>query len=161
MCRSALLVLLGLSLELVNSFPSQEPEGAKHWVVIVAGSNGWYNYRHQVRSVTKMLIQPVKMHHWPKFMAFSLRLTHVMRTRLSTKMGSQMSRLWLWCMMTWPKMKCKFASIHHIFIIHLCFQKNNLPLVFFTLAKAANTSAWRLKGFTIWAHRCLCAWNVH
>lgn len=66
MCRSALLVLLGLSLELVNSFPSQEPEGAKHWVVIVAGSNGWYNYRHQVRgSVTKLLIQPVTMHHWP------------------------------------------------------------------------------------------------
>ena len=21
---------------------------AKHWALIVAGSNGWYNYRHQV-----------------------------------------------------------------------------------------------------------------
>lgn len=28
-----------------------DPEdGGKHWVVIVAGSNGWYNYRHQVRN---------------------------------------------------------------------------------------------------------------
>lgn len=30
--------------------PEDDPEdGGKHWVVIVAGSNGWYNYRHQVR----------------------------------------------------------------------------------------------------------------
>uniref|UniRef100_A0A674MVU9 legumain n=1 Tax=Takifugu rubripes TaxID=31033 RepID=A0A674MVU9_TAKRU len=47
MCKSALLVLLGVSLGLVKSFPSQEPDGGKHWVVIVAGSNSWYNYRHQ------------------------------------------------------------------------------------------------------------------
>uniref|UniRef100_A0A7N6C2C2 Legumain n=1 Tax=Anabas testudineus TaxID=64144 RepID=A0A7N6C2C2_ANATE len=42
-----LLALFGLSLGLVAAFPSQEPDGGKHWVVIVAGSNGWYNYRHQ------------------------------------------------------------------------------------------------------------------
>lgn len=35
----------------IRTFPMEEPEdGGKHWVVIVAGSNGWYNYRHQVRS---------------------------------------------------------------------------------------------------------------
>ncbi|KAM7376276.1 hypothetical protein PAMP_006019 [Pampus punctatissimus] len=47
MCRSVLCALLGLSLGLVNSFPTEQPEGGKNWVVIVAGSNGWYNYRHQ------------------------------------------------------------------------------------------------------------------
>ncbi|KAL0969440.1 hypothetical protein UPYG_G00227400 [Umbra pygmaea] len=42
------VVLLGLSLGLVaNAFPAETPENGKHWVVIVAGSNGWYNYRHQ------------------------------------------------------------------------------------------------------------------
>ncbi|XP_041810497.1 legumain [Chelmon rostratus] len=46
MSRSVFL-LLGLSLGLVSAFPSQQPEGGKNWVVIVAGSNGWYNYRHQ------------------------------------------------------------------------------------------------------------------
>uniref|UniRef100_A0AAZ3RGY6 Legumain n=1 Tax=Oncorhynchus tshawytscha TaxID=74940 RepID=A0AAZ3RGY6_ONCTS len=40
--------LLGLSLGLVaNAFPTQQSENGKNWVVIVAGSNGWYNYRHQ------------------------------------------------------------------------------------------------------------------
>uniref|UniRef100_A0A8C4EIW8 legumain n=1 Tax=Dicentrarchus labrax TaxID=13489 RepID=A0A8C4EIW8_DICLA len=46
-CNYIFLALLGLSLGLVNAFPSQQPEGGKNWVVIVAGSNGWYNYRHQ------------------------------------------------------------------------------------------------------------------
>ncbi|XP_046902635.1 legumain [Hypomesus transpacificus] len=42
------VALLGLSLALMGSaFPTQEPENGKNWVVIVAGSNGWYNYRHQ------------------------------------------------------------------------------------------------------------------
>uniref|UniRef100_A0A4W5RCP6 Legumain n=2 Tax=Hucho hucho TaxID=62062 RepID=A0A4W5RCP6_9TELE len=42
------LALLGLSLGLVaNAFPAQQPNNGKNWVVIVAGSNGWYNYRHQ------------------------------------------------------------------------------------------------------------------
>lgn len=41
-----LLALLGLSA----GYPSAEQAGGgRHWVVIVAGSNGWYNYRHQVR----------------------------------------------------------------------------------------------------------------
>ncbi|XP_067894860.1 legumain [Heterodontus francisci] len=32
----------------VNTLPLEELEnGGKHWVVLVAGSNGWYNYRHQ------------------------------------------------------------------------------------------------------------------
>ncbi|XP_012993003.1 legumain [Esox lucius] len=42
------LAFLGLSLGLVaNAFPTQPPKNGKNWVVIVAGSNGWYNYRHQ------------------------------------------------------------------------------------------------------------------
>ncbi|XP_008158153.2 legumain [Eptesicus fuscus] len=40
-------VLLGLVLG-TGAVPEDDPEdGGKHWVVIVAGSNGWYNYRHQ------------------------------------------------------------------------------------------------------------------
>lgn len=47
MSQSVLFVLLGLSLGLVKAFPTEQPENGKNWVVIVAGSNGWYNYRHQ------------------------------------------------------------------------------------------------------------------
>ncbi|ELK34139.1 Legumain [Myotis davidii] len=40
-------VLLSLVLG-TGATPEDDPEdGGKHWVVIVAGSNGWYNYRHQ------------------------------------------------------------------------------------------------------------------
>ncbi|KAB0350385.1 hypothetical protein FD754_015242 [Muntiacus muntjak] len=40
-------VLLSLVLG-IGAVPLEDPEdGGKHWVVIVAGSNGWYNYRHQ------------------------------------------------------------------------------------------------------------------
>ena len=46
------LVLLGISLALtVTALPMPKAEDGKNWVVIVAGSNGWYNYRHQVRPV--------------------------------------------------------------------------------------------------------------
>ncbi|XP_054826951.1 legumain [Eublepharis macularius] len=32
----------------ISTLPLEEPEdGGKHWVLIVAGSSGWYNYRHQ------------------------------------------------------------------------------------------------------------------
>ena len=42
-------VLLSVVLG-IGAVPMDDPEdGGKHWVVIVAGSNGWYNYRHQVR----------------------------------------------------------------------------------------------------------------
>ncbi|XP_053456926.1 legumain [Nycticebus coucang] len=40
-------ILLSLVLG-TGAVPIDDPEdGGKHWVVIVAGSNGWYNYRHQ------------------------------------------------------------------------------------------------------------------
>ena len=51
MFKPVFFAVLGLSLGLVNAFPTQDPDGGKNWVVIVAGSNGWFNYRHQVRSV--------------------------------------------------------------------------------------------------------------
>lgn len=62
MYKSVFLALLGLSLGLVGALPSQKPEDGKNWVVIVAGSNGWYNYRHQVRgskleNYSKLLLQ--------------------------------------------------------------------------------------------------------
>ncbi|ETE70207.1 Legumain [Ophiophagus hannah] len=45
----ALKVAVFLSCVLgMSTLTLEEPEdGGKHWVVIVAGSNGWYNYRHQ------------------------------------------------------------------------------------------------------------------
>ncbi|PNJ34023.1 LGMN isoform 5 [Pongo abelii] len=40
-------VFLSVAL-VIGAVPIDDPEdGGKHWVVIVAGSNGWYNYRHQ------------------------------------------------------------------------------------------------------------------
>ncbi|KAK7904571.1 hypothetical protein WMY93_017178 [Mugilogobius chulae] len=50
MFKPVLFALFCVSLRLVSAFPAPEDEdvaGGKHWVVIVAGSNGWYNYRHQ------------------------------------------------------------------------------------------------------------------
>ncbi|XP_060037354.1 legumain [Erinaceus europaeus] len=42
-----LAVALGMALG-SGAVPADDPEDhGKHWVVIVAGSNGWYNYRHQ------------------------------------------------------------------------------------------------------------------
>uniref|UniRef100_A0A0B8RYG5 Legumain n=1 Tax=Philothamnus irregularis TaxID=1899461 RepID=A0A0B8RYG5_9SAUR len=45
----ALKVAVLLSCVLaISTLALEDPEdGGKHWVVIVAGSNGWYNYRHQ------------------------------------------------------------------------------------------------------------------
>ncbi|KAM9777492.1 legumain [Neosynchiropus ocellatus] len=43
MCRLVLLALLAVC---VSAGPVDRDQG-KNWVVIVAGSNGWYNYRHQ------------------------------------------------------------------------------------------------------------------
>lgn len=33
----------------VNVAFGEQPHDGKNWVLIVAGSNSWYNYRHQVR----------------------------------------------------------------------------------------------------------------
>uniref|UniRef100_UPI00398F0C83 legumain isoform X1 n=2 Tax=Pristiophorus japonicus TaxID=55135 RepID=UPI00398F0C83 len=42
------ILVLNHFLVKVNTAPLEELEnGAKHWVVLVAGSSGWYNYRHQ------------------------------------------------------------------------------------------------------------------
>ncbi|XP_008593180.1 PREDICTED: legumain [Galeopterus variegatus] len=39
--------LLSLVLGTAAVFVDDPEDGGKHWVVIVAGSNGWFNYRHQ------------------------------------------------------------------------------------------------------------------
>ncbi|KAM7154545.1 legumain isoform 1-T3 [Molossus nigricans] len=40
-------VLLSVALGTGAVLEDDPEDGGKHWVVIVAGSNGWYNYRHQ------------------------------------------------------------------------------------------------------------------
>lgn len=57
------VAVLGLALSLglvVSGFPAEQPENGKHWVVIVAGSNGWYNYRHQVS--VELIFEVEKVH---------------------------------------------------------------------------------------------------
>lgn len=48
--RVAVLLSLVLGAGAVPVGVDDPEDGGKHWVVIVAGSNGWYNYRHQVRN---------------------------------------------------------------------------------------------------------------
>jgi len=45
-------IICGLSVVdgLVSSAEGQEDNDGVHWALIVAGSNGWDNYRHQVQS---------------------------------------------------------------------------------------------------------------
>ncbi|XP_048217856.1 legumain [Perognathus longimembris pacificus] len=48
MWRAAVLLFgLVLGVGAVSVGVDDPEDGGKHWVVIVAGSNGWYNYRHQ------------------------------------------------------------------------------------------------------------------
>ncbi|XP_047668960.1 legumain [Tachysurus fulvidraco] len=42
-----LAVVTSMLVSFALSFPTQETGKGKNWVVLVAGSNGWYNYRHQ------------------------------------------------------------------------------------------------------------------
>lgn len=58
-----IVAVLGLALSLglvVSGFPAEQPETGKHWVLIVAGSNGWYNYRHQVS--VELIFEVEKVH---------------------------------------------------------------------------------------------------
>lgn len=48
--KVAVLLSLVLGTSAVSIGVDDPEDGGKHWVVIVAGSNGWYNYRHQVRN---------------------------------------------------------------------------------------------------------------
>lgn len=45
--RVAVLLSLVLGTGAAHIGVDDPEDGGKHWVVIVAGSNGWYNYRHQ------------------------------------------------------------------------------------------------------------------
>lgn len=47
---AAVLLSLVLGAGAIPVGVDDPEDGGKHWVVIVAGSNGWYNYRHQVRN---------------------------------------------------------------------------------------------------------------
>lgn len=43
--------LLFLGLSLVAASGEKDGAEGKHWALVVAGSSGWYNYRHQVNSM--------------------------------------------------------------------------------------------------------------
>jgi len=43
---------------LPSSLEGQDESHGVHWALIVAGSNGWYNYRHQVRSFSGKIVSP-------------------------------------------------------------------------------------------------------
>lgn len=43
-----LVELLFLGLSLVAASAEKDDAEGKHWALVVAGSSGWYNYRHQV-----------------------------------------------------------------------------------------------------------------
>ncbi|KAL7889168.1 hypothetical protein AOLI_G00014260 [Acnodon oligacanthus] len=45
--RSVAVLGLTLCVVYVSGFPAELSQDGKNWAVIVAGSNGWYNYRHQ------------------------------------------------------------------------------------------------------------------
>lgn len=148
MSKPLFLALFGLCFGLLSAFPTQEERGGKNWVVLVAGSNGWYNYRHQVRHPgaaglhqrvpatwrlgtcspaivpsdthyldghcrgsppgetpsSSLSLCPLSFHPFPRPMC-------AMPTRSSTRTASQTSRLWSWCMMTWPRTRSGFSFI--------------------------------------------------
>jgi len=37
------------------------PYGGKHWVVLVAGSDGWWNYRHQVFKENELILMKISI----------------------------------------------------------------------------------------------------
>jgi len=39
----------------------QIPYGGKHWVVLVAGSDGWWNYRHQVFMKNESILMEISI----------------------------------------------------------------------------------------------------
>ena len=51
-CLFLILIVCGsLTVDaLPSSLEGQDDNGGVHWALIVAGSNDWYNYRHQVLS---------------------------------------------------------------------------------------------------------------
>lgn len=71
------------------------PNGGKIWALLVAGSNGYYNYRHQVRSRPGFDYQ-VHYREIPlnnklqSFFPYDVRLMCVMLIKFSIKMESQM-----------------------------------------------------------------------
>lgn len=57
----ALCFVCSLADVLRYGFPPEivENEEGSHWAVIVAGSSGWMNYRHQVNNENIFILEPV------------------------------------------------------------------------------------------------------
>lgn len=70
--KAAVLLSLVLGAGAVPIGVDDPEDGGKHWVVIVAGSNGWYNYRHQVRNSTALALPTKWPHHFGRQFCFSL-----------------------------------------------------------------------------------------
>lgn len=51
----AVLVLLAVLTVCSLVLGVKRNEGEQHWAVLVAGSNSWYNYRHQVRMAVRSI----------------------------------------------------------------------------------------------------------
>ena len=47
----------------------------KHWAVIVAGSNGWYNYRHQVNFGVYKILNPFSLKWYRLCMSIFVHMT--------------------------------------------------------------------------------------
>jgi len=79
-------------------------DGANIYALLVAGSNTWMNYRHQVFTCVPIsdyvgciiTCCATVVYLW----TFLCRLTCVMPTRSSRNMECRMKTLWSWCTMT-------------------------------------------------------------
>lgn len=73
--KVAVLLSLVLGAGAVHIGVDDPEDGGKHWVVIVAGSNGWYNYRHQVGNLSALVTGFVSTKwrgHFGRWFCFSL-----------------------------------------------------------------------------------------
>lgn len=53
----AMMKLAGVLLVTFAAAIASAEEESKHWAVLVAGSNGYFNYRHQVRADGQFLLR--------------------------------------------------------------------------------------------------------
>lgn len=104
--KVAVLLSLVLGAGAVPIGVDDPEDGGKHWVVIVAGSNGWYNYRHQVRNPSVLATGFVSTKwcgHFGRQFCFNLMpgFPHLLamvafRTRPYSLFGSVLNLEWSW-----------------------------------------------------------------